>query len=151
MGNCLSKFNGKCFTLHTPPLTSGHLKIVASGTRNNPVNYFALGVHRNYGYERFIQNIIRSLMDAYDRFPPQSCQASFIKEGGIKDILCYPKRSGTLCYPFRIIFKHFSFCIRPRIKPALNEKIDRLYQGTTRSCIYWPNEIWKNSPCFRLN
>ena len=26
MGNCLSKFNDKPFTLHTPPLTSGHLK-----------------------------------------------------------------------------------------------------------------------------
>ena len=73
MGNCLSKFNDKSFTLHTPPLTSGHLKKVASGIRNNPVKYFASAIYRNYGYERFTQSIKSSLMDVYDRFPPQSC------------------------------------------------------------------------------
>ena len=31
MGNGLSNFNDKLFTLHTPPLTAGHLKMVASG------------------------------------------------------------------------------------------------------------------------
>ena len=72
MGNCLSKFNDKSFTLYTPPLTSGHLKKVASGIRNNPVSYFASGVHRNYGYEKFTQSIESSLMDEYDRFPPQA-------------------------------------------------------------------------------
>ena len=41
MGNCLSKFNEKSFTLHTPPLTAGHLKKAASGIRKNPVKYFA--------------------------------------------------------------------------------------------------------------
>ena len=72
MGNCLSKFNDKSFTLYIPPLTSGHLKKVASGIRNNPVRYFASGVHRNYGYEKFTQSIKSSLMDVYDRFPPQA-------------------------------------------------------------------------------
>ena len=72
MGNSLSKFNDKSFTLYTPPLTSGHLKKVASGIRNNPVRYFASGVHRNYGYEKFTQSIKSSLMDVYDRFPPQA-------------------------------------------------------------------------------
>ena len=91
MGNCLSKFNDKSFTLHTPPLTSGYLKKVASVIRYNPVKYFAPGVHRNYEYERFTQSIKSSLMDVYDRFPPQSCWALLIKEGGIKDILCYLK------------------------------------------------------------
>ena len=83
MGNYLSKFNDKHFILHTPPLTAGHLKKVASGIRNNPVKYFASGVYRNYGYEKFTQSIKSSLMDVYDRFPPQSCYTHF-KEGGIK-------------------------------------------------------------------
>ena len=65
MGNCLSKFDDKAFTLHTPPLTSG--------IRKNPVKYFAPGVHQNYGYEKITQSIKSSLMDVYDRFPPQSC------------------------------------------------------------------------------
>ena len=56
-----------------PPLTAGHLKKVASGIRNNPVKYFASGIHRNHGYEKFTQSIKSSLMDVYDRFPPQSC------------------------------------------------------------------------------
>ena len=69
MGNCLSKFNDKPFTLHTPSLTAGHLKTVVIGIRKNPVKNFASGIHRNYGYERFTQS---SLMDVYERFPPQS-------------------------------------------------------------------------------
>ena len=73
MGNCLSKFIDKPFTLHTPPLTAGHLKKVPSGIQNNPVKYFASGVHQNYGHEKFTQSIKSSLMDVYDRFPPQSC------------------------------------------------------------------------------
>ena len=73
MGNCPSRFNDKPFTLHTPPLTAGYLKKVASGIRKNPVKYFASGVHRNYGYEKFTQSIKSSLMGVYDRFPPQSC------------------------------------------------------------------------------
>ena len=52
MGNCLSKFNDKSFTLHTPQLTAGHLKKVASGIRTNSVMYLASGIHRNYGYEK---------------------------------------------------------------------------------------------------
>ena len=71
MGNCLSKFNDKPFTLHMLPLTAGHLKKVTSGIRKNPVKYFASGVHQNYEYESFTQSI--SLMDVYDRFPPQLC------------------------------------------------------------------------------
>ena len=70
MGNCLSKFNHKSFSLHTPPR---HLKKMASGIQNSPVKYFALSVHRNHGYERFTQSIKSSLMDIYDRFPPQWC------------------------------------------------------------------------------
>ena len=73
MRNCLSKFNNKPFTLHTPPLIPGHLKKVASGIRKNPVKYFVSGVHQNHGYEKITQSIKRSLMDVYDRFPPQSC------------------------------------------------------------------------------
>ena len=38
----------------------------------SPVKYFASGIHQNYGYERFTQSIKSSLMDVYDRFPPQS-------------------------------------------------------------------------------
>ena len=44
MGNCLLKFNDKPFILHTPPLTAGHLKKVASGIRKNSVKYFASGM-----------------------------------------------------------------------------------------------------------
>ena len=55
MGNCLSKFNDKSFTLHTPPVTSGHLKKVESGVRKNPVKYFVTGVHQKYGYKRITQ------------------------------------------------------------------------------------------------
>ena len=90
MGNCLSKFNDKSFTLYTPPLTAGHLKKVVSGKRINLVNYFASGIHRNYGYERFTQSIKSSLIDVYDRFPlqsfelldgvPQSLKSSVIKK-----------------------------------------------------------------------
>ena len=71
--NCLSKLNDKPFPLHTPPLTSGHLKKVASGIRNNPVKYFAPAVHQKYGNERFTQSIKSNLMDVYDKFPAQSC------------------------------------------------------------------------------
>ena len=73
MGNCISKFNDKLFNLYAPPLTSGKLKKVVSGIQKNPVKYFATGVHQKYGYERFTQNIKSSLIDIYDRFPPQSC------------------------------------------------------------------------------
>ena len=86
MGNCLSKFYYKPFILHTPPLTSGHLKKVASSIRKNPVKYFATDVHQKYGYERITQSIKSSLlMDVYGRFPSQSFglldgSASFIKK-----------------------------------------------------------------------
>ena len=73
MGNCLSKFNDKRFTLHMPPLIAGHLKKVASGIQKNPVKYFTSSVHRSYGYEKVTQSIKSSLMDVNDRFPPQSC------------------------------------------------------------------------------
>ena len=73
MRNCLSKFNDNPFTLHTPPLTPGHLKKVASGIRKNLVKYFSSGVHQNHGYENLTQNIKSSLMNVYDRFPPRSC------------------------------------------------------------------------------
>ena len=72
MGDCLSKFNDKPFTLHTPPLTAEHLKKAASGIPKNSGKYFASGIHRNYGYERFTQSIKSSLIDVYDRFPLQS-------------------------------------------------------------------------------
>ena len=72
MGNCLSKCNDKPFTLHTPPVTSGHLKKVISGRQKNPVKYFATGVHRKHEDERLTQSIKSSLIDIYDRFPLQS-------------------------------------------------------------------------------
>ena len=72
MGNCPSKFDDKPFTLHTPPLTTGNLKKVASSIRKNPIMYFASGMHRNYGYERFTQSIKGNLMDVCDRFSSQS-------------------------------------------------------------------------------
>ena len=62
----------KSFTPHTPPSNSGYLKKGVSGIRNNPVKYFTSGIHRNHGYEIFTQSIKSSLMDVYDRFPPQS-------------------------------------------------------------------------------
>ena len=73
MGNCLSKFSDKPFTLHTPPLTAGYLKKVASGIQKNPVKCFVSVVHQNHGYEKLTQSIKSSLMDVYDRFPSQSC------------------------------------------------------------------------------
>ena len=51
-GTCLSTFNDKPLTFHTPPLTSGHLKKMASGMRKNPVKYFAMSVYQKYRYER---------------------------------------------------------------------------------------------------
>ena len=89
MGDCLSKFNDKPFTLNAPSLTAGHLKKVVSGIRKNPVKYFASDILRNHGYKKLTQSIKSSLMDVHDRFPPQSCLASLIKERCIKDILCY--------------------------------------------------------------
>ena len=93
MGDCLSKLNDKLFTLHTLPLTTGHLKKVLSGIRKNPVKYFASGIHQSYGYERFTQSIKSSLIDVYDRFPlqsfelfdmvPQSIKSSVIKKQGL--------------------------------------------------------------------
>ena len=73
MGNCLSKFNDKSFTLHTPPLTSGHLKKVASGIRKNAVKYSAANADQKYRYERLTQSMKSSLINIYDRFPAQSC------------------------------------------------------------------------------
>ena len=85
MGNCLSKFNDKSFTLHTPPLTSGNIKKLISGMRKSTVKYFATGVHQKYGYEKITQSIKSNLKDAYDRFPSQSFElldegASVIKK-----------------------------------------------------------------------
>ena len=90
MGNCLSKFNDKPFTLQAPPLTTGHLKKKASRIQKNSVKYFASGKHRNYGYESLTQSIKSSLIDVYDRFPlqsfelldgvPQSLKSSVIKK-----------------------------------------------------------------------
>ena len=73
MKNGLSKLNDKPPTLYIPPLTSRHLKKVASGIRKNPVKYFPSGVHQGYVYERSTQSIKSSLMDVYDRFRRQSC------------------------------------------------------------------------------
>ena len=72
MGNCPSKCDDKPFTLHTPPLTTGYIKKMAGSIRKNPIMYFASGMHRNFGYERFIQSIKINLMDVYDRFSSQS-------------------------------------------------------------------------------
>ena len=75
MGNCLSKFNDKPSTLHTPPQTSGHLKKVESGIRKNTVKYFARGVHQKYGYERITQsiknNLIYVMMEVSQALRPQ--------------------------------------------------------------------------------
>ena len=49
MGNSLSKFNDKPFTLLTPPVTSEHLKKAISGAEKNPVKYFATGVLKTMG------------------------------------------------------------------------------------------------------
>ena len=83
MGNFLSKFNDNTFTLHTPPLTAGHFKKMASGIQKNPVKYFASGIHRSYAYERFTQSIKSSFMDVYDRLPSQSFE---LLDGGIQVI-----------------------------------------------------------------
>ena len=89
MENCLSKLNDKSSTLHTPPLTSGHLKKMVIGIRKKPVMYFARDVHQNYGYEKITQSIKSSLMDLHDRFPSQSFElldggASVIRASVIK-------------------------------------------------------------------
>ena len=68
MGNCLSKINDKFFTLHTPPLTSGHLKKVATDIKNNLANYFATGIYSKNGYNSITQIIKSSLMTVYNRF-----------------------------------------------------------------------------------
>ena len=90
MGNYLSKFNDKPFTLYMPPLTAGRLKKVARGIGKNPVKCFASGINQNHGYERVTQSIKSSLIDVYDRFPlqsfelldrvPQSLKSSVIKK-----------------------------------------------------------------------
>ena len=73
MGNCLSTFDDKpFFTLHMPPLTTGHLKKVVNGIRKNHAKYFSSDIHRGYGFERFTQSIESSLIDVYDRNPLQS-------------------------------------------------------------------------------
>ena len=72
MRDCLSKCNDKAFTLHKPPLTSGHAKKAISGVQRKPVKYFAAGVHRKHSNKRFTQSIKSSLIDIYDRFPSQS-------------------------------------------------------------------------------
>ena len=33
----------------------------------------------------------------------------------------------------------------------IKKKNDRLYQRFTYNHIHWPNGLWKNSPCFRLD
>ena len=83
MGNCLSKFNDKPFTLHTPQSVAGHIKKVASGIRKNPVKCFESGKHRNCGYERFTQSIKSSRIDVYHRFPLQSFE---LLDGGTQVI-----------------------------------------------------------------
>lgn len=40
-GNCFTKCDNKPFTLHTSPLTSGHLKKEATGMQKSHVKYFA--------------------------------------------------------------------------------------------------------------
>ena len=72
MGNSLSKFDDKPLTLHVSPLTADRLRNEASGIRNNPVKYFASGIHRDHGDEEFTQGIESSFIDIYDSFPPQS-------------------------------------------------------------------------------
>ena len=89
MGNCLSKFNDKLFTLQDTPSTSVHLKKLLSDVQKNCVKHFSLGVHQEYGYESITQSIKSSLMDVYDRFPLQSFElldggASVIKSSVIK-------------------------------------------------------------------
>ena len=50
-------------------------------------------------------------------------KAVYISESGLlQDILCYSKRVKHLRHPFRINFKHFSFYISSRTKPASNKK-----------------------------
>ena len=46
------------------------------GIQKNQVKYFAVGVHRNHGYERLTQSIKSSVIDVYNRFSPQSFDGS---------------------------------------------------------------------------
>ena len=67
MGNCLLKFNDKPFNLHTLPLTSGHIKMVASGIRKNPVKYFA----RAYINDMCMKNlhkVLKAVLQIYFRY-----------------------------------------------------------------------------------
>ena len=45
MGNFFSKCINKPFTLHTPPVTSEHLKKAVSDIQKNHVKYFATVIH----------------------------------------------------------------------------------------------------------
>ena len=121
MGNCLSKFNGKPFTLHTSSLTSGHLKKVANGTQKNPVKYFTMGAHQKCGCERFsrfLQSIKSSLIDIYDRFPPQSCYMGFVKITDIPNSSIHIKMTTCIrVHPKSMIIQ---FC--PKIFFPLSEK-----------------------------
>ena len=73
MGNCLSKCDNEPFSAHCwTPVTSRHLKKVMSGVWKNPVKFFATGIHRNFIMEYLGLLKKASLLDIYDRLPPQS-------------------------------------------------------------------------------
>ena len=68
MGNCLSKCNDKPFSARCCwiTVTSRRLKKVASGTRKDPVKFFATGMHRNPMMEYLGLLKKASLLDIYD-------------------------------------------------------------------------------------
>ena len=56
---------------------------------------------------------------------------------------------------FVVVSRNILYCLNlgknfPWTKPRSNKKNDILYQKTTCNHIHRPNELWKNSPCFRL-
>lgn len=47
-----------------------------SGIQKNQVNYFAVNIHRDHGYERLAQSIKSIVIDVYNKFSSQSFDGS---------------------------------------------------------------------------
>ena len=70
----------------------------------------------------------------------------------------HPKWEGCIVINsliFVVVSKNILYCLNLgknylSAKPTSN-KNDGLYQKTTYKHIHWPNRLWKNSPCFRVD
>ena len=72
--------------------------------------------------------------------------------------IMHPKWEGFIVINwliFVVVSKNILYCLNLgknylSTKPASN-KNDGIYQKTTYKHIHWPNRMWKNSPCFRVD